>query len=111
MPALGLIAEGSPFPPSDDREETEDRELRFEWPFRGILGRDMDIPGFAMRASALSKTLPWKAAANELFGGVLGIVACMAGPNAALCGVMDIWVGDMGCEPLALSPFGRGSER
>ena len=75
---------------------------------RGMPGRGMDMPGFAMRASALSKTFPWKAAANELFCGVFGTVACMAGPRAALWGV--IGVGDRGYEPLGLCPFCPGSE-
>ena len=89
MPALGLVLDDGPFPPSDDSDEMDEKELRLEWPLRGMPGLDMDIPGFAIRASALSKTLPWNAAANDVFCGVFGTVACMAGPNAALCGVMD----------------------
>lgn len=52
--------------------------------------RDMDMPGFAKSASARSNTLPWNADANDALCGVLDIVACIAGPSAALCGVMGV---------------------
>jgi hypothetical protein len=83
------MADGVPLPPSDENEDTEDKELRFECPLRGIPGRLMDLPGLAIKVSALSNTLPWNAAAKESLRGVLGTVACIAGPRAALCGVME----------------------
>lgn len=82
-------------PSSDDMEDKEDSELKPMWPLPKPPLRPMEIPGLAMRASARSKTFPWNAAAKELLEGVVGTVACIAGPRAALCGVMGTDVGDM----------------
>lgn len=80
---------------SDDIEEIEELECDGMCPLMPAAepDRDMDIPGFAKRASARSKTFPWNADANDALCGVLDIVACIAGPKAALCGVIGI-IGD-----------------
>ena len=64
-PLLGLKATdgGGPLP-SDDIDEMDDSELKPEWPRVMVPLRDMEMPGFAISASARSKTFPWNAAAK-----------------------------------------------
>lgn len=77
---------------SDDIDEMEDPESDGMCPLIAAADpdRDIEMPGFASRASARSNTLPWNADANDALCGVLDIVACMAGPSAALCGVIGV---------------------
>lgn len=109
-----MIDDGVCIPSSEDMDESDERELKpicpLIMPFRPI-----EMPGLAMRASARSNTFPWKADAKELLCGVVGTVACIAGPRAALWGVIGICVGDMACsgydpEPFPFLPEGRGKK-
>src|SRR4051812_41235153 len=65
-----------------------------------------ELPFMESKASARSKTLPLNIALYAGFG-VDGTVACTAGPNAALWGVIGNAIGDVivSKEPLEM-PFG-----
>ena len=55
---FGLAIDDGPVFPSEDMDEIDDSELKPEWPLVNVPPRDMEIPGFAMSASARSNTLP-----------------------------------------------------
>ena len=71
-------------------EVNDDAELEVECCLLRLPLLERDIPGLARSAPARSNTFPWNALAKEPFDGVLDIVACMAGPREAFCGVIGV---------------------